>query len=179
MHRGHHILSSDSLLLCRPGIESVQIAEEGIDHGVADEMNLGSRNALVSEVSDGVGAGNEEQTRQAVSDKAVDFLRHRQVEAAQPSLHMGDSDTHFGRNQSGCECGVHIAVDDHQIWLVLNEEILQCSHDGGSLVAVAARADAEIDVRARQLQLTEEHFRHLVVVVLAGMNQQLVHGIRR
>src|SRR5207247_2765908 len=46
-----------------------------------------------------------------------------------------------------------------------------CSSD-----LVAAGADAEVDVRARQLQLVEEELRHPLVVVLAGVDQPAVEA---
>ena len=52
------------------------------------------------------------------------ILRHLHVEAAEPGLHMGDGDAHLRCYQGRCGGGVHIAVNDDEIWLMLDEEIL-------------------------------------------------------
>ena len=46
------------------------------------------------------------------------------------------------------------------------------------LLAVAARADVQEDVRHRELELVEEDVRHRRVVVLAGVDEQRLDGRR-
>ena len=60
----------------------------------------------------------------------------------------------------------------------IGEELLERLHDLGRLRPVGARADTEVDVRLRDAELPEEDVGHLVVVVLTGVDEQLLDVVR-
>jgi len=57
---------------------------------------------------------------------------------------------------------------DHRVWPVLQQHRLEGQHDAGRLLRMAAGAHAQVDIWLGQLQVLEEHLRHVVVVMLAG-----------
>src|SRR5262245_23450947 len=76
--------------------------EQGIDHDVSCKVNLGGINTFTLEVFVGVAAGREEKVGKSVGHKAIDFFRHRPVEAAQPGLDMCDGNPKFCCDDGAC-----------------------------------------------------------------------------
>src|SRR5436853_5293218 len=55
-------------------------------------MDLRGRDALSKKIDPGVLLGDEEQIRDGVGQEAVDFFRHRPVEAAKPRLDVDEGE---------------------------------------------------------------------------------------
>ncbi len=75
------------------GLARGKASMQAVDHDVADEVDARGRDALAREISDRVLLGDEEQIRDLIDDDAVDFLRHRAVEAAQSRFDMNDGNS--------------------------------------------------------------------------------------
>ena len=58
---------------------------------------------------------------------------------------------------------------------MLDEQLFQADHDGCRLDGMASGANTEIDIGLRKAQFTKENLRHLVVVMLASVNQHLLN----
>lgn len=175
VQRGDDVVALDADLLTHGvGVEAGLVLEQGVDHRVADEVDLVGVGALVAQVADRVGARREEQVRELVGDEAVDLLGHRHVEGAQAGLDVGEGDAELARHEGSGHGGVDVAVDDDEVGAALGEELLEGDHHLGRLGAVRAGTDTEIDVGLGDAQLAEEDVRHLVVVVLAGVHEQLL-----
>ena len=121
----------------------------------------------------GIG-GTEQKPGNAVGQDAVLFLRHRHVEGAQPRLHMNDRDQQLGCGDRARQGGVGVPVYHQVIRLLLQQDVLDPHHHGRGLLRMAPRSDAEVIVRPGNLQLFEKDIRHIAVVMLAGMHQQLL-----
>src|SRR5690348_8382547 len=72
---------------------------------------------------------------------------------------------------------VRVAVHQEPVGPLLDRDRLDAFEHRGRLRTVRSRADAEIYVGCRQSQLREEQFRHRLVVMLAGVDQELVMAI--
>ena len=76
-------------------------------------------------------------------------------------------------NNRGSHRGVHITIHDHPVRSLANQHRLDSLHDPCGLRGVSVRADGEIHVGRRDSQIPEERIRHGVVIVLAGVHDQL------
>ena len=65
---------------------------EGIDHDVADHVNLPSVDTLSQQVLAPALFRDEQVVRDGVGQQAIDLFGHRPVKAAKPGLDVGDRD---------------------------------------------------------------------------------------
>ena len=129
--------------------------------------------ALAAQVLNGHVAGAEEQVGEAVGEHAVDLFGHRAVERTQPRLDVGDRDDELGRREGAGERRVGVAVDEHQRRADLADRRLDAGQHLARLHRVGRRTDTKSDVGPGQVELVEEDAGQLVVVVLAGVEQDL------
>ena len=134
----------------------------------------------VREVLDRLLLVDEQQARDVIGEHAVVLLGHRAVAAAQARLEVRDRDLELHRRERSRERRVHVAGDDDERRLALQQHLLDADERPGGLLGVRAGADAEEDVRRRQPELLEEDRRHVGVVVLPGVHEhELEAGIER
>jgi len=62
------------------------VLQEGVYHGVADEVDVLRRMSFAQKVLVRVGGGREEYPRERIGDKTVYLLGHRAVEGTQARL---------------------------------------------------------------------------------------------
>src|SRR5258708_1627138 len=111
---------------------------------------------------------------QMVDQSAIDFLRYALVKAAVASLHVENRDLPaLGRNHS--EAAISIAVEKHGIGPFLLENVVNAGNHRRDRLRwrIASRLQGEI--RPADIELLEEDVIQLVVEVLAGMDQDLLH----
>jgi hypothetical protein len=87
------------------------------------------------------------------------------VRGAQPEL---------ARDQRRGNGGVHIAVDDHPVRTLALEDRRDAFHDARGLLRMTSRSDAQIDVGLRDREVAKECARQSLVVVLAGVDDDLL-----
>src|SRR5271157_5400203 len=90
---------------------------------------------------------------------------------------MRDWNQQFGANNSRCNGGVDIPVNDNPIRLVFNNDRFKSSDDLTGLLGVTARPHFQVDVRSRHPQLLEEDVRHAEVVMLSRMDKSLRYAL--
>ena len=117
-----------------------QIVDQGIDHDVADELDLLPGDAFPEQVFVGVLRGGQEQVGQGVGHQAVDLLRHGPVEAAQAGLDVGDPDAHLGADQGAGHRRVDVPDDDDPIRLLPLADGLEADQDAGRLDGMRSRS---------------------------------------
>src|SRR5208282_3855602 len=97
-----------------------------------------------------------QQVADLVGEQAIDFLRHRAIEAAQPRLDMHHGNRLLHAYQAARQRRVHVPDDDYAARVRGIDDRLEAAHDLRSLLRVGPRADVEIDVRRAQLQVGEQ-----------------------
>src|SRR5215470_6876196 len=83
-----------------------QEPDEGVDHNIADAVNLFRRNSFSLKIDVTIFGRSKEQVRELVGEKAVDFLRHGAIKGAQPGLDMTDAGAELGAYHRGCNRGI-------------------------------------------------------------------------
>ena len=109
-----------------------------------------------------------------VGDQPVRLLGHAPVEAAQARLDVGERQVQLRRGERRCQRRVGVAVGQHEVRPALEHRGLERLQHARRLAAVAARADAEIEVGLRDAELGEEDVGHRRVVVLAGVHDEVL-----
>ena len=93
---------------------------------------------------------------------------------AQAGFDMGHGDMELGGGQRAGNCGVGVTVDEYPVGLfLLNERFDAFEHAAGH-GAMAETGDAELMIRAGDVELAEEDVRHVGVEVLAGVDDDFL-----
>ena len=148
------------------------VLHQGVDHHVADQMDLLVGHPLAPQVARPALLGAEEQIADRVGQDPVDLLGHAAVEAAQAGLDVHQRDAQLHGDQAAGDRAVHVAHHQHRVRPVLEQHRLEALHDLGGLLRVRAAADAEVQIRLRDSELPEEQVAHVRVVVLSGVHEQ-------
>jgi hypothetical protein len=148
---------------------------EGVDHDIADHVDLIRADALGEEVLVGVGRWRPEHIDDRIRHHAVDFLGHSSVTAPEPGFKVHDRDPQLGAYHRAGGRGIDVADDYNPVRAVLHADLLVGDHDAAGLLGVGAAADAEVEVGSGNAEVLEDCFRHVAVIVLAGVHE---HGIR-
>jgi hypothetical protein len=136
-------------------------------------------NALREQILVGVGRRGPQHVGEDVGDEPVQLLGHRPVAAPQARLEMDDGDSELASDHRAGRGRVDVADDDDPVGPVGERHLLIGDHHPAGLLGMAARADSEMVVGLRQLQVGEEGVRHVHVVMLAGMDQHRLEARRR
>jgi hypothetical protein len=132
-----------------------------------------ARDALAPEIRHRGRGRTEEERRDLIGQAAVDLLGHAGIEAAQAGLDVRDGQAELGRGQRARQRGVRVTQDEHEVGTDVEHRLLQRGQHAARHVAVRSGPDAEMEIRSGDLELVEERARHLVVVVLAGVDEHL------
>lgn len=93
---------------------------------------------------------------------------------AQSSFHMRYLDAKlFGGDRTGRR-RVHITHHDDQVWLFSQTDFLELHHDPGRLLGMGSRAHFQVDIGCRHTEIGKEGLAHSLVVVLAGMDENMI-----
>src|SRR5215467_3238121 len=109
-----------------------------------------------------------------IGHNAVDFFRHRSIEAAQPGLDMGHGNLKFGGGKSTRQRRVGVSVHDDDLRPFLLENGLDPLKHSPCLCAMRATAYPKVIVWWWNVQVIKMDVRHSVIVVLPGMEQDLL-----
>ena len=147
---------------------------QDVDHDVTDEDRAGGQ-ALGGQVVHRYLGGGQQQVGGVVGEHAVVLLGHGPVERAQPGLQVRDRQVQLHRGQGAGQGGVGVAVDQHPVGSVLEQDLVHPGQDRARLCAVAGRADLEVHVRVRDPEVGEEDVGEHRVVVLSGVHDDVLH----
>jgi hypothetical protein len=147
---------------------------EGVDHDIADHVDLVGADALVQEVLVGVGRWCPEHIDDRVRHHTVDLLGHPSVTAPEPGLQMHHRNPELRPHHRAGGRRVDVAHDDNPVWTVLHAHLLVGDHDAAGLLCVRAAAHTQVEVRLRDAQVFEDRVRHVAVVMLSRMHQNRV-----
>ena len=135
----------------------VKVAEERINHGIADPMDLVGGDSLPQQVVVGIGGWGQEQVADLVGEDPIHLFGHPHVATAQAGFEMRYLYMEFLRNQGAGDGRVDVPSDHHQVGLVGEHHLLEGLHHPRGLHRVTAATDPEVLVGARHTELLEEH----------------------
>ena len=144
-----------------------------VGHHVTDQVDLACDGLLLKVVNRRLRRA-EQQVARMVGEDSVELLGHRPVERAHARLDMRQRHPRLRRGQGARERRVRVPVDEDELRPRFREDGLQRRQHPRGLRRVRAGPDPELDVRRGHPELLEEHARHLVVVVLSGVDERLV-----
>ena len=150
---------------------TLDVREEGVDHRVADQMDPCRFDSLVGEVLDGRLGVRQQDGTQMIGELAVLLLGQRRLEAAQAGFDVSYRNREPRGCKRCCQRRVDVAGDHDEVGAVLLEYPFAADQRTSQLLGVAAGADAQDDVRLRQVEVAEKGVRHFAVVVLPRMNE--------
>ena len=150
----------------------LSVAQQRVDHHVADKANAFRRNPLAGEILSGAAFGGVEQVRNLVGKDAIDLLGHAAIVASKPGFDVNNGHQFFAGDQAARQSGIHVADDDDAAGSEPVKHGLESPHGFRGLRRMASRPDLEIQIGWRKLEVDEQSLVHRHVVVLAGMNQR-------
>ena len=154
------------------------VLEQGVDHDIADEKDFFLGHPFPLQVFIGDAIRGEQIVAQHVGAQAIDFLGHVHVPGAQARLDMGHLDSQlFSRDGAG-HGGVDIPHHDDQIRLFPQADLFELDHDPGGLLGMGTATHFQIDIGLGHAEVVEEGFAHLLVVVLAGVDEEVLDFVR-
>ena len=147
--------------------------KHGIEHDVTCDGNA-LLDALLFQVFARRLRGAEQPGGDMVREHAVLLLRHAHVVGAQTGLHVGHGDVQLAGGQRAGQRGVRVAVHQKDIRLFALDDLLHADQHFACLPAVRAGAHAELIGGAGNAQLLEENIGHILIIVLAGVHDELL-----
>jgi len=101
----------------------------------------------------------------------VEFLWHIPIPGPQAGLSVCHGDAELCRRQGGRQCRIGVAVGNHHVGFLVEVDPIELGEHGTGLHAVGTRPYSEVGDWFRQFELGKEQLRHLVVVVLTGVDE--------
>ena len=111
-----------------------------------------------------------------VHQHPVDLFGHIPVKRPEASLDMSAFDMHLCRRQRSGQGGVGVTEYYYRIGQFFDKSLLHLFKHLTGLKAVAARAYAQVVIGAWYAHVLEEHSIHLIVIMLAGMNYDVIYS---
>lgn len=160
------------------------VVEDRVVHDITDVVDAlladttgagGGREgiAFLAEIVDGGCGRAEQQGGYAIGEDAVDFLGHVGVVRAQAGFDMGHGDVELGGGERPGEGRVGVAVDEYPVGLFLLDERFDAFEHAAGHGAMSEAGDAEVMIRAGDIELVEEDIRHVGIEMLAGVDDDL------
>src|SRR5271169_4418502 len=119
-----------------------------------------------------MGVGHQHGTA-VVDNPTIDFLRNAIVIAAVPRFHMVHGNAHPSGNETE-QAAIGVAEDEHTIGTDLLQHVATASQDSGDLMCEAVRVNTEMNVRQTDLELAKKTIAEVGVIILAGVNQNMI-----
>jgi len=135
-------------------------------------MDLVGRDTFAKKIVAAALLRDEQQIGDRIGDDAVDLLWHRAIETSKTGLDVSHTDPELDRRECGRHGGVHVADHEDEVRARRDEDRLQPPHHLCRLHRVRGRADFEIEIGRRYLEVSKELPRQALVVMLPGMDQQ-------
>ena len=147
--------------------------EEDVRHDVPD-VHGARGEALSGQMAHGDLCRGEAEVGEMVGDDAVVLLGHPSVERTQTRLEVRQRDVHLDRRKGARRRGVGVPVHHHPVGPVLLERLVHLAEHGPRLTSVRVGTDRQVHVGGGDAEVTEEDIRHGDVVVLTGVDDDVV-----
>lgn len=119
-------------------LQTVDIREQGVDHGVADEEDAVFSDAALAQVVVGELAGREEPVSDRIGDEPVDLLGHAPVVGADARLDMRDLDVELLRGNGAGHRRGDIADNEAEVARGFEQQLFVADHDLRRLLGLSA-----------------------------------------
>ena len=149
-----------------------EVGQERVDHHVPHVVDVVAVPPLFSQVDDARRFGTEKKRADRVGHDPVDLFGHSPVAAPQTRLDVDERYPQVYRCQTACHRAVDVADHQNHIGVVLFADRFERLHNRGCLGRRRSAVNPQVFVRFRDLELVEEETAHLLVVVLAGVDQK-------
>ena len=150
-----------------------QILMQYLRHGAAHHEGALLRNARGVQIAPCVLGVAEVHIGGHIHNAAVRLLRQALVKAAVPGLHVEDRNVQPLGGDDG-QAGIGIAQHQHGVRLDLLHEGVALGNDRADRLAEVCPGGIQIIVRGTKPQILKEHLIQLVVVVLPGVDENLM-----
>ena len=120
------------------------------------------------------GRRRQEQVGEPVGLDPVVLLGHVVAVGAQPRLDVHERDAGRDRGAGAGERRVRVAADDDDVGVLEVDDLGQALLPDRELLVARARADAEVVARLREARRVDVRLGHRLVVVLAGVDEDLL-----
>ena len=141
--------------------------KQGIDDGIADDVDVFIVFALAQEIASGGFRRSEIHIREDAGQLAVRFFREgrEQISCAEAGFDMTDLDLLVESSQRSGECSRGVSVNEYIVRLLLLQHIFQpAEHAGGDVVeGLPALHDVEVVVH-RKMEEIDHLIEHLAVL---------------
>src|SRR5690606_10509819 len=137
----------------------------GVDHDVADQVDLVFGYTLAQQILICVGRRRPEYVGNGVCDESVDFLGHSPVTTSQTGFEVDDRDPQLGANHGARGGGIDVANYDDPVRSLLHADLFISDHNAAGLFSMGAAAHAEVKLGWREGEIPEEGIRHVEVVM--------------
>lgn len=156
-------------------LQSGQVGGKGVDHHVADEEDAVVADSGMTKIFAGQFGGSEEIVGDGVGYHAVDFFWHRQVVGTDAGFDVSNGDAELFGHDSASHRGGYVANNEHQVSRIGNQIALESGHNRSGLLGLSATTTAEVHIGLRNAQLFEEGAAHLLIIMLASVDQSIGH----
>ena len=152
------------------GLDGLEVIGQDLGHGGAGHVGSLFGQAAVRQVAAGVFGVGEVDVGDDVHDAAVGLLGQALVLAAVAGLHVEDRDVEALGSDDG-QAGVGVAQDQDRVGLKVHHGLVGGGDDVAHGLAQVGADGIQIELRIRKSQVFEKDSVQVVVVVLAGMDQ--------
>ena len=149
---------------------------QGVDHDVADKADPLLGHALPAQVLARQAVRGQQQIAQPVRDQTVDLLGHGHVAAPEARLDVADLDAQLLGRHRASQGGVDIPHHHNPVGLFLQKHLFKGDHGLTDLFGMGTGPDLQVDVRIRDAEAVEKALGHAHVVVLAGVDQNVINA---
>ena len=155
------------------GLDLLQIGAQHLGHGAAGHIGALLGGALGVQVAAGMLGVAQVHVRDVVHDAAVGLLGQALVKAPVARFHVEDGDVQpLGGN--GGQAAVGVAQNQQGVRLQLHHQLVALGDDVADGLAQIVAHRVQVVVRRPQAQVLKEDAVQGVVIVLAGVHQDLV-----
>src|SRR5205823_5748011 len=106
-----------------------------------------------------------------IGNNSIDFLRHAPVETAQSGFNMDYGEMQLGGRKRPSQRGISVTIDKETVRPFSNKNVFYAFEHTCRLACVTSRSNVEVHIRCRHFQTFKEYSRHLIVIVLACVQQ--------
>ena len=117
-------------------LRTLAMRNEGVDHDVADKMNLVCRNAFAEKIIFSGGFRRKEPFRYRVRENSVDLFGHLTVPRTKSGLDVCNRDVELHGSKCRGNRRIDIPHDEHDVRLPFDQQVFDLHEDLSRLVAV-------------------------------------------